>query len=71
MIQNNAIMLESVVEYYNTVNSCFIVIKFIAACWYQYWEFTGIYIERQVHHVADIKYDTEWYYYTWKGSRIL
>ena len=71
MIQNNPIMLENVVEYYNTVNSRFIMIKFIAACWYQYWEYTGIYIERQVHHVADIKYDTEWYYYTWKGSRIL
>ena len=31
MIQNDAIMLESVVEYCNTVNSHFVVIKFNAA----------------------------------------
>ena len=71
MIQNNPIMLENVVEYYNTVNSRFIVIKFIAACWYQYWEYTVIYIERQVHHVADIKYDTESCDHAWECSRIL
>ena len=59
MIQNDVIKLESAVEYCNTVNSRFVVIKFNTACGYQYRECTGIYIERQVHHVADIKYDTE------------
>ena len=60
MIQNDAIMLESVVEYCNRVNSLLLVIKFNAACWNQYWEYSGIYIALYVHHVADIKYDTEW-----------
>ena len=32
MIQNDAIMLESVVEYCNRVNSYFVVNKFNAAC---------------------------------------
>ena len=32
MIQNDAIMLESVVEYCNRVNSQLLVIKFNAAC---------------------------------------
>ena len=32
MIQNDAIMLESVVEHCNRVNSHFVVIKFNAAC---------------------------------------
>ena len=32
MIKNYAIMLESVVEYCNRVNSHFVVIKFNAAC---------------------------------------
>ena len=32
MIQNDAIMLESVVEYCNRVNSHFVVIKFNSAC---------------------------------------
>ena len=32
MIQNDAIMLESVVEYCNRANSHFVVIKFNAAC---------------------------------------
>ena len=32
MIQNDAIMLESIVEYYNRVNSRLIVIKFNTAC---------------------------------------
>ena len=32
MIQNDAIMLESVLEYCNRVNSHFVVIKFNAAC---------------------------------------
>ena len=54
-IQNDAIMLKRVLEYCNRVNSRLVVIKFNAACWYQYWEYTGIYIDRQVHHVADIK----------------
>ena len=71
MIQNDVIKLESVVEYCNRVNSRLVVIKFNTACWYYNWEYSGIYIERQVHHVADIKYETEWYYYTWKCSRIL
>ena len=53
-------MLESVVEYCNTVNSCLIVIKFNTAFWNQYWEYSGIYIVLLVHYVADIKYDTEW-----------
>ena len=71
MIQNEAIMLESVVEYYNRVNSRHVVIKFNTADWYQYWEYSGIEIERYVHHVADIKYDTEWCDYAWECSRIL
>ena len=50
----------SVVEYYNRENSRLVVIKFNAACWNQYWEYSGIYIALLVHHVADIKYDTEW-----------
>ena len=53
-------MLESVVEYYNRVNSRQVVIKFNTADWYQFWEYTGIYIVLLVHHVADIKCDTEW-----------
>ena len=32
MIQNDAIMLESVVEYCNRVNSRLVVTKFITAC---------------------------------------
>ena len=70
MIQNDAIMLESVVEYCNRVNSRLVVIKFNAACWNQYWEYSGVYIVLLVHHVADIKYDTEWCDYAWDG-RIL
>ena len=53
-------MHESVVEYCNRVNSQLLVIKLITACWYQYWEYSGIYIALLVHNVADIKYDTEW-----------
>ena len=60
MIQNDVIMLESVVEYCNRVNSQLLVIKFNAAWWNQYWEYSGIYIKLLVYHVADIKYDTEW-----------
>ena len=52
-------MLESVVEYCNRVNTRLIVTKFITSCWYQYWEYSGIY-KTIVYHVADIKYDTEW-----------
>ena len=69
--QNDAIMHESVVEYCNRVNSRLVVIKFNAACWNQYWEYSGIYIVLLVHHVADIKYDTEWCDYTWECCRIL
>ena len=32
MIQNDVIMLESVLEYYNRVNSRLVVIKLITAC---------------------------------------
>ena len=71
MIQNDAIMLESVVEYCNRVNSQLLVIKLITACWYQYWEYSGIYTVLLVHHVADIKYDTEWCDYAWECCRIL
>ena len=71
MIQNDAIMLESVVEYCNRVNSLLLVIKLNAACWNQYWEYSGIYIALLVHHVADIKYDTEWCDYAWECCRIL
>ena len=46
MTQNDAIMLESVVEYCNIVNSLLLVIKFNEACWNKYWEYSGIYIER-------------------------
>ena len=47
--------------YCNRVNSRLVVIKFNAACWNQYWEYSGIYIYKTVvYHVADIKYDTEW-----------
>ena len=46
MIQNDVINLESVVEYYNRLNSLLLVIKFNAACWNQYWEYSGIYIKR-------------------------
>ena len=46
MIQNDVIKLESVVEYCNRVYSLLLVIKFNAACWNQYWEYSGIYIKR-------------------------
>ena len=71
MVQNDAIMLESVVEHCNRVNSHFVLIKFNAACWNQNWECSGIYIVLLVHHVADIKYDTEWCDYAWECFRIL
>ena len=70
MIQNDAIMLESVVVYCYRVNSHFVVIKFNAACWNQHWECSGIYIVLLVHHVAVIKYDTEWCDYAWECCRI-
>ena len=66
-----SIMHESVLEYCNRVNSRLVVIKFNAACWNQYWEYSGIYIALLVHHVADIKYDTEWCDYAWECCRIL
>ena len=34
-------------------------------------EYSGIYIVMKVHHVADIKYDTEWCDYAWESFRIL
>ena len=71
MIQNDVIKLESVVEYCNRVNSQLLVSKFNAACWNRYWEYSGIYIALLVHHVADIKYDTEWCDYAWECCRIL
>ena len=68
-------------EWCNYARECFrilkkskftsLVIKFIAACWNQYWEYSGIYIALLVHHVADIKYDTEWCDYAWECCRIL
>ena len=60
MIQNDVIKLESVVENCNRVNTLLLVVKFNAACWNQYWEYSGIYIVLLVHRLADIKYDTEW-----------
>ena len=71
MIQNDVIKFESVVVYCNTVILVLLVIKFNTACWYQYLECTGIYIERQVHHSADIKYDTKWCNSAWECCRIL
>ena len=71
MIQNDVIKLDSVVEYSNSKNSRLVVMKFNTAFWNQYWEYSGIYIERWVHHVADIKYDTEWCDSAWECSRIL
>ena len=71
MIQNDVINLESVVEYCNRVNSLLLVIKFNAACWNQYLEYSGIYIVLLVYHVADIKYDTEWCDYAWEYCRTL
>ena len=71
MIQNDAIMLDSVVEYCNRVNSLLLVIKFNAACWNQHWKDSGIYIALLVHHVADIKYDTELCDYAWECCSIL
>ena len=53
-------MLESVVEYNNRVNSRLVVIKFNTEYCNQHWEYSGIYIVLLVHHVADIKSDTEW-----------
>ena len=71
MIQNDVITLESALEYCNTVNSRFVVIKFNTAGWYKYWKYSGIYIALLVHYVADIKYDTERCDYAWECSRIL
>ena len=59
-MQNDVIKLESVVEYWNRVNSRLVVLKFNTAFWNQYWEYPGIYILLFVHHAPDIKYDTEW-----------
>ena len=39
MIQNDVIMLESVVEYSNRVNSLLLEFKFNAACWNYTWSF--------------------------------
>ena len=64
-------MLESLLEYWNRVNSILLFIKFNAACWNQYWEDSGIYIALLVHHVADIKYDTELCDYAWECCSIL
>ena len=71
MIQNDVIKFESVVVYCNRVNLLLLVIKFNAARGNQYWEYSGIYIVLLVHHVADIKYDTEWCDYAWECCRIL
>ena len=71
MIQNDAIMLERVVEYCNRVYSRLVLIKFNAACWNHYWEYSGIYKVLLVDHVADIKYDTEWCDYARESCRIL
>ena len=71
LTQNDVINLESVVEYCNRVNSQLLVIKFNAACWNQYWEYSGIYTVVLVNHVADIKYDTEWCDYAWECCRTL
>ena len=43
----------------------------LAACWNEYWEYSGIYIVLYFHHVADIKYDTELCDYAWECFRIL
>ena len=60
MIQNDVNTLESAVEYCNTVNSRFIVIKFNAACLNYTWSILEyIYVVLLVHYVANIKYDTE------------
>ena len=45
-IQNDVIKLEGVVEYSNRPNSPLLVIKFNIAFSNQYWEYSGIYIER-------------------------
>ena len=59
MIQNDAIMLESVVEYCNRVNSQLLVIKFYYSMLISILGvFWNIY-KTVVYHVADIKYDTE------------
>ena len=71
MIQNDVIKFESVVEYCNRVNSQLLVIKFNAACWNLYWEYSGIYTVLLVNHVADIKNDTEWCDYAWECCRTL
>ena len=71
MIQNDVIMLESVLEYWKRVNSRLLVIKFNTAFQNQHWEYSGIYIVLLVHHVADIKYDTEWCDYALECCRIL
>ena len=71
MTQNDIIIHESSVEYCDTVNSRFVVIKFNTAFWNPYWEYSGIYIVLLVHHVADIKYDTEWCDYAWECLRTL
>ena len=71
MIQNDAIMLESVVVYCNRANYHFVVIKFNAACWNYTGSIHGIYIVMLDQHVADIKYDTEWCDYAWESFRIL
>ena len=64
-------MLESVLEYWNGVNSRLVVIKLITHVEI----YTGSILEYiyilLVHHGAEIKYDTEWCDYAWECFRIL
>ena len=59
MIQNDVIMLESVVEYCNRVNSRLVVIKYKTACLKSILGVLLNIYKTVVYHFADIKYDTE------------
>ena len=61
MIQNDVIMLESVVEYCNRVNSNsrLVVIKYKTACLKSILGVLLNIYKTVVYHFADIKYDTE------------
>ena len=59
MIQNDAIMLESVVEYCNRVNSRIVVTKFIKNADINTGSILKYIYILLVHHVAVIKCDTE------------
>ena len=71
MIQNDAIMLESVVEYCNRVNTRLVVTNLLRHADINTGSILEYIYTLYVHHVVDIKCDTEWCDYAWECCRIL